>query len=113
MLFEQNTPTKYLNTREAASFLSLSPRTLEKHRTFGTGPLFRKLGGRIAYKVEELQSWADRGTRASTSDPGFDTVLPARHHDTREIEIMEHARKLSGRVPKKSNSRRISKKSKT
>ncbi len=102
MLTEQNSQTKYLNTRDAATFLSLSPRTLEKHRTFGTGPLFMKLGGRIAYKVEELQRWAERGVRNSTSDPGRDVALPARYHDPREIEIMERARKLSGRVLKRS-----------
>ena len=31
-------PPRYLRTSEAARFLSLSPRTLEKHRTYGTGP---------------------------------------------------------------------------
>ncbi|HWX28055.1 MAG TPA: DNA-binding protein, partial [Steroidobacteraceae bacterium] len=36
---------RYLRTAEAARFLSLSPRTLEKHRTFGTGPAYRKIGG--------------------------------------------------------------------
>jgi hypothetical protein len=30
---------RYLYTKEAARFLSLSARTLEKHRTYGTGPL--------------------------------------------------------------------------
>ena len=31
-------PPRYLRTKEAATFLSLSARTLEKHRTYGTGP---------------------------------------------------------------------------
>ena len=31
-------PPRYLRTKEAAEFLSLSARTLEKHRTYGTGP---------------------------------------------------------------------------
>ena len=31
-------PPRYLRTPEAARFLSLSGRTLEKHRTYGTGP---------------------------------------------------------------------------
>jgi hypothetical protein len=38
-------PQRYLRTPEAARFLSLSGRTLEKHRTYGTGPAYRKLGG--------------------------------------------------------------------
>ncbi|SEO21164.1 hypothetical protein SAMN04489859_10468 [Paracoccus alcaliphilus] len=32
-------PPRYLRTKEAADFLSLSARTLEKHRTYGTGGL--------------------------------------------------------------------------
>ena len=35
-------PPRFLRTTEAARFLSLSPRTLEKHRCYGTGPAYRK-----------------------------------------------------------------------
>jgi len=69
---------RFLRTPEAARFLSLSHRTLEKHRTYGTGPAYRKLGGRVVYAVEDLQAWADRGAKISTSDPGVGTVLPAK-----------------------------------
>lgn len=31
-------PPRLLRTKEAARFLGLSIRTLEKHRTYGTGP---------------------------------------------------------------------------
>jgi len=65
-----NLPPRFLRTPEAARFLGLSDRTLEKHRTFGTGPTYRKIGGRIVYRVEDLQRWADLGVRTSTSDPG-------------------------------------------
>ena len=63
-------PPRYLRTPEAARFLGLSGRTLEKHRTFGTGPAYRKIGGRVVYRVEDLQRWADQGLRISTSDSG-------------------------------------------
>jgi predicted DNA-binding transcriptional regulator AlpA len=63
-------PPRYLRTPEAARFLGLSGRTLEKHRTFGTGPAYRKIGGRVIYRLEDLQHWADQGLRVSTSDPG-------------------------------------------
>jgi hypothetical protein len=46
----------------------------EKHRTFGTGPTYRKIGGRVVYRVEDLQRWADQGLRVSTSDPGIAQV---------------------------------------
>ncbi len=71
-------PPRYLRTPEAARFLGLSDRTLEKHRTYGTGPAYRKLGGRVVYALDDLQAWADRGTKTSTSDPGVGTVHPAR-----------------------------------
>ncbi|ATW02098.1 transcriptional regulator [Sphingorhabdus sp. YGSMI21] len=62
--------------------LGLSPRTLEKHRCYGTGPVFRKLGGRIVYALSDLEAWADLGTRRSTSDPGKGTVHPAKRLPT-------------------------------
>ena len=73
-------PPRYLRTPEAARFLSLSGRTLEKHRTYGTGPAYRKIGGRVVYSLEDLQAWATRGAKTSTSDPGQGTVLPAKRH---------------------------------
>lgn len=73
-------PPRYLRTPEAARFLSLSHRTLEKHRCYGTGPRYSKVGGRVVYSVADLQAWVDRGLKASTSDPGHDTVLPAKRH---------------------------------
>ena len=68
----------YLKTPDAAIHLGLSARTLEKHRCFGTGPVFRKLGGRIVYAIDDLDAWAAIGTRRSTSDPGNGIVHPAK-----------------------------------
>jgi hypothetical protein len=53
---------------------------LEKHRTYGTGPTYRKIGGRVVYALDDLKAWADRGTKTSTADPGKGTVLPAKRH---------------------------------
>lgn len=69
---------RYLKTPEAAVHLGLSSRTLEKHRCFGTGPEYRKLGGRIVYAISDLDAWAEIGRKKSTSDPGKGTVHPAR-----------------------------------
>lgn len=73
-------PPRYLRTPEAASFLGLSGRTLEKRRTYGTGPRYSKLGGRVVYRVDDLQAWVDRGSKSSTSDDTGDEVLPAKRH---------------------------------
>jgi len=72
------TPPRFLRTPEAARILGLSGRTLEKHRVFGTGPRYRKIGGRVVYALEDLKAWADQGLRTSTSDPGAGIVRPAR-----------------------------------
>lgn len=69
---------RYLKTPDAAVHLGLSARTLEKHRCFGTGPIYRKLGGRIVYAIDDLDAWAAIGRRTSTSDPGNGVVHPAR-----------------------------------
>jgi predicted DNA-binding transcriptional regulator AlpA len=74
-------PPRFLRTPEAARFLGLSDRTLEKHRTYGTGPAYRKLGGRVVYALDDLKAWADRGAVTSTSDPRG-SVLPAKRHDS-------------------------------
>lgn len=73
-------PPRYLRTPEAARFLGLSGRTLEKHRTYGTGPRYSKLGGRVVYRLDDLLAWVERGSKASTSDPGAGQVLPAKLH---------------------------------
>jgi hypothetical protein len=64
----------------AARFQGLSCSSLEKHRTYGTGPRYSKLGGRVVYAVTDLQAWVNRGTKASTSDDTGETVLPAKRH---------------------------------
>lgn len=73
-------PPRYLRTPEAARFLGLSGRTMEKHRIYGTGPIYRKLGGRVVYALDDLQTWADRGAKMSTSDCAADVILPAKRH---------------------------------
>jgi predicted DNA-binding transcriptional regulator AlpA len=73
-------PPRYLRTPEAARFLGLSGRTLEKHRIYGTGPRYSKLGGRVVYRVDDLQAWVELGAKVSTSDPGVGQVLPAKRH---------------------------------
>ncbi|WP_046899453.1 AlpA family transcriptional regulator [Gluconobacter oxydans] len=70
MRVQSTLPPRYLRTPDAANFVGLSIRTLEKHRSCGTGPLYRQLGGRIVYAVEDLCAWADLNVRLSTGDGG-------------------------------------------
>jgi helix-turn-helix protein len=61
----------YLTCEEAGHRLNLSPRTLEKYRTIGGGPTFRKLGRRVMYKPADLDAWTDARSCESTSDPVY------------------------------------------
>ena len=60
--------TVFFNQNEAARYLRLSPRTLERHRVAGTGPRFTKLGRRVVYALAELDAWAVARTYTSTSE---------------------------------------------
>jgi hypothetical protein len=62
---------RYLNNSEAAEFLRLSPRTLEKQRVIGGGPRFRKFGRRVMYAIEDLEAWANARAFEMTCDPEY------------------------------------------
>ena len=63
-------PPRFLRTKEAAVFLSLSARTLEKHRTYGTGPRYSKIGGRVVYRLEDVLAYEQARQRRSTAERG-------------------------------------------
>jgi len=65
---------RYLTTEEAAAFLRLSPRTLEKRRVIGGGPRFRKFGWRVVYAVHDLEAWADSLAFRITSEPEYQAL---------------------------------------
>lgn len=59
-----------LRVQAAAKHLGLSVSTLNKLRVFGGGPVFLKLGRRVAYDVADLDAWLTSRRRSSTSDDG-------------------------------------------
>jgi hypothetical protein len=63
-----------MTTLEAAAYLRLSPRTLERFRVEGTGPRFLKAGAgkraRVLYEPEELETWLKGFAFRSTSEYG-------------------------------------------
>jgi hypothetical protein len=63
-----STAARYLTNREAAIFLRLSPRTLEKRRVHGGGPRFRKFGRRVLYAIDDLEAWANVRSFVMTAD---------------------------------------------
>jgi predicted site-specific integrase-resolvase len=49
--------TKHLTQSEVARRWCLSPRTLERWRWLGKGPPFLKIGGRVAYRLEDIEKF--------------------------------------------------------
>ena len=53
----------FLNTDQAAFYVGLSRRTLEKMRITGAGPRYRKHGRYVRYHIDDLDSWSGRDPR--------------------------------------------------
>lgn len=61
----------FIPSDDAAQWLGLSPRTLERFRLEGRGPAYFKFGRVVRYRRSTLLSWAEKQLRKSTSDPGL------------------------------------------
>ena len=57
----------FLNTAQAAFYIGLSKRTLEKMRVTGGGPKYRKHGRYVRYHIDDLNAWSEGRAKASTS----------------------------------------------
>jgi len=60
----------FLTTKEAAHYLRLSPRTLEKMRVTGSGPNYRKHGRYVRYNINDLNAWSENGRKKFLADKG-------------------------------------------
>jgi predicted site-specific integrase-resolvase len=60
---------QHLTQKEVARRWCLSPRTLERWRWLGQGPAFLKLGGRVAYRLEDIEAFEAAQTRDATNTP--------------------------------------------
>ena len=58
----------FLSTAQAAFYVGLSRRTLEKMRVTGRGPSYRKHGRYVRYHIDDLDSWSKSRARQSTSN---------------------------------------------
>ena len=65
-----DTNQNYVNEKEAARVLYISPRTLQRWRLTGEGPRYVKLGRLVRYGLTDLADFAERRFRTSTSDDG-------------------------------------------
>ena len=59
---------RHLNQIELAARLNISPRTVERWRWTGEGPRFMKVGGRVVYRLEDVEGYEDSQLRNSTAE---------------------------------------------
>jgi predicted DNA-binding transcriptional regulator AlpA len=70
-LAEDTLPARYLDTRQAAKYINVTPRALEAWRHKGGGPPLIRISSRmVRYDVRELDAWMATRCRTSTSDTG-------------------------------------------
>jgi len=60
----------HLNQLELAVRWRISHRTLERWRWTGEGPKFLKVGGRVVYRLSDVEEYEQSIIRSSTSDRG-------------------------------------------
>jgi hypothetical protein len=59
-----------LNQVDLARRWKISPRTLERWRWLGEGPQYLKLGGRVLYRVADIEEFETSIVHLSRPDPG-------------------------------------------
>jgi hypothetical protein len=50
-------PVRHLTQHELAQRWRISPRTLERWRWLQEGPQFLKIGGRVVYRLEDVEAY--------------------------------------------------------
>jgi len=59
----------HLDQNDLAARWNLSPRTLEQWRWRGVGPRYLKLGGRVIYRLSDVEAFETERIHASTVGP--------------------------------------------
>ena len=59
-------PARHLNQIELSRRWGFSPRTLEGWRWFGKGPAFIKAGGKVRYRLEDIEAFEAEQLRQRT-----------------------------------------------
>lgn len=68
-----------LNQKELAERWTISHRTLERWRWAGEGPAYMKIGGRVVYRIADIEAF-ERDVLQATIDQGVPAMtLKTRH----------------------------------
>jgi hypothetical protein len=66
---QQISPIRHFHQVELARRWNISPRTLENWRWLGQGPAYLKVGGRVLYRIEDVETFEAANLRASAVLP--------------------------------------------
>lgn len=70
-------PDDFLTVPEAAADLRMAKRTLDNHRWKGTGPKFRRHGGRIVYRRGDLLAWSEERAAGMATRKRSSRAMPS------------------------------------
>lgn len=59
---------RHFNQVDLARRWNLSPRTLERWRWLGKGPRFLKVGGRVVYRLQDIEAFEAEGLQSSEQE---------------------------------------------
>ncbi len=62
--------TRHLNQIDLARRWRISERTLERWRWLKQGPAYLKIGGRVAYRIEDVEAFEAAQLRVGPGAPG-------------------------------------------
>ncbi len=60
--------TQHLNQIQLAERWNISPRTLERWRWIGEGPRYLKIGGRVVYRLTDIETYEAAQLRLAESE---------------------------------------------
>jgi hypothetical protein len=60
---------RHLNQVDLSRRWGISPRTLERWRWLGQGPRYLKVGGRVVYRLADIEAYEAAQLRTSTLSP--------------------------------------------
>lgn len=70
--------TKHLNQIELSRRWSISPRTLERWRWLREGPRYLKIGGRILYRLDDIEAFEAAQVHAPSAKSATTSVAANR-----------------------------------
>lgn len=69
---------QHFNQVELSRRWRLSPRTLERWRLQGTGPQYLKVGGRVVYRLEDVEAYEAEQLQATGGTKAVQPTAPLR-----------------------------------